>query len=167
MHNTVLSIKILFIHITDKKRYCSIGMNLFYFLIIYHCSLLLSYSSHLVSLLFLRPYLFTFFKFFHYWFLLFLYGIYNFISDSMLYLYLQCTLCYGLDSTIVCSKITLIMCSFLVQRNERINLKHSIVTMLNCIHAYHVSNNLNGVKPQSHGCHNHEIHQYKMSSFFF
>ena len=24
----------LFIHITDKKRYCSVGMNLFYFLII-------------------------------------------------------------------------------------------------------------------------------------
>ena len=38
--------------------------------------------------------------------------------------------------------------------------------MLNCIHACHVSNNLNGVKPQSHGCHNHEIHQQKMSSFF-
>ena len=37
---------------------------------------------------------------------MFLYGIYNFISDSMLYLYLQCTLRYGLDSTIVCSKIT-------------------------------------------------------------
>ena len=85
--------------ITDKKCYCSVGMNLFYFLIIYHCSLLLSYSSHLVSLLFLCPYIFTFFKFFHYWFLLFSYGIYNFISDSMLYLYLQCTLRYGLDST--------------------------------------------------------------------
>ena len=43
------------------------------------------------------------------------------------------------------------MCSFLVQRN---NLKQqladasSIATMLNCIHAHHVSNNLNGVKPQ-------------------
>ena len=31
---TVLLIKILFIHITDKKRYCSVGMKLFYFLII-------------------------------------------------------------------------------------------------------------------------------------
>ena len=100
----------------------------------------------------------TFFKFFHYWFLLFLYGIYNFISDSMLYLYLQCTLRYSLDSTIVDNK-----CSFLVQRRS-INLQH---TVLNCIHAYHVSNNLNGVKPQSHGCHNHEIHQQKMSPFFF
>ena len=83
-------------------------------------------------------------KFFHYWFLLFLYGIHNFISDSMLYLCLQCTLSYSLDITIVDSK-----CSFLVQRAAS-----SIVTMLNCIHAYHVSNILNGVKPQSHGCHN-------------
>ena len=41
----------------------------------------------------------------------FLYGIYNFISDSMFYLYLQCTLHYSLDSTIAGSKITLIMCS--------------------------------------------------------
>ena len=38
---------------------CSVGMNLFYFLIIYHCSLLLSYSSHLFSLLILHPYFFT------------------------------------------------------------------------------------------------------------
>ena len=43
---------------------CSIGMNLFYFLIIYHCSLLLSYSSHLVSLLLLHSYFFTCFQFF-------------------------------------------------------------------------------------------------------
>ena len=35
-----------------------------------HCSLLLSYSSHLVSLIFLCPYLSTFKKFFHYWCLL-------------------------------------------------------------------------------------------------
>ena len=48
---------------------------------------------------------------------------------------------YNLDSTIAGSKNTLIICSFLVQR---INLKHH--TVLNCIHAYHVSNNLNGVK---------------------
>ena len=86
----------------------------------------------------------------------------------MLYLYLQCTLCYSLDSTIVGSKITLIMCSFLVQRNQSEALTCiALLLMLNCIHAYHVSNNLNGVKPQSHGCHNHEIHQQKMSSFFF
>ena len=31
---TVLSIKILFIRITDKKCYCSVGMKLFYLLII-------------------------------------------------------------------------------------------------------------------------------------
>ena len=81
---------------------------------------------------------------------------------------IQCFICtynvlyaISLDSTIAGSKITLIICSFLVQR---INLKYP--TMLNCIHAYHVSNNLNGVKPQSHGCHNHEIHKQKMSSFF-
>ena len=46
---------------------CSVGMNLFYFLIIYHYSLLLSYSSHLVSLLFLHPTFLHFFNFFHYW----------------------------------------------------------------------------------------------------
>ena len=76
----------------------------------YHCSLLLSYSSHLVSLLILHPYFYTFLNFF-YWFLLFLYGIYNFISDSIFYFYLQCTLHYSLDSTIAGSKVTLIMCS--------------------------------------------------------
>ena len=47
---TVLSMEILFIHINDKKRYCSVGMNIFYFLIIYHCSLLL--SSHLILFLY-------------------------------------------------------------------------------------------------------------------
>ena len=50
-------------------------------------------------------------KFFFYWFLLFLYGIYNFISESIFYFYLQCTLRYSLDSTIAGSKVTLIMCS--------------------------------------------------------
>ena len=54
---------------------------------------------------------FTFLIFFHYWFLLFLYGIYNFISDSMFYFYLQCTSRYSLDSTMAGSKVTLIICS--------------------------------------------------------
>ena len=46
----------------EKNCCCSVGMNLFYFIIInfYHCSLVLSYLSHLVSLLFPRPYLSTF-----------------------------------------------------------------------------------------------------------
>ena len=46
-------------------------------------------------------------------------------------LYLQCTLRYGLDSTIVGSKITLIMCSsFLVQGN---NLKQQQAALLPCL----------------------------------
>ena len=47
-----------------------------------------------------------------------MHGIYNFISDSMLNLCLQCTLRYSLDSTIADS-----ICSFLVQRN---NLKQQL-----------------------------------------
>ena len=67
----------------------------------------------LFFLLFSVPTFLSFSKFFHYWFLLLLYGISNSISDPTLYFYLQC---YSLDSTIVVSRITLIMCSFLVQR---------------------------------------------------
>ena len=58
-----------------------------------------------------------------------LYVMYNFISDSILYFYLQCTLRYSLDSTIVGSKTTLIMCSFLVQRNY---LKQQLAALLPC-----------------------------------
>ena len=71
-------------------------------------------------------------------------------------------LCYSLDNTVLGSRITFIMCSFLVQR-----FKHTIVTMLNCIHAHHISNNLNCIKPQSHVLSHTWIHQPKMSCFFF
>ena len=110
-----------------------------------------------------RPMLFLYFffvltfyilKFFHYCFLLFLYGIYNFISDAMFYFCLHVYLCYSIDSTIIGSRITSIMCSFIEQR---INLKqHSIV-----------SNNLNGVKPQSHALSHHEFISRKCFIFFF
>ena len=132
----IFSIKISFIHNTDKKCYCSVGMKLLYFLIFYHCSLLLLYSSHLVSLLFLNHYLFSFFNFFHYWFPLFLV---KFTISHQVKCYI---LRYGLDSTIIGSRITLIMCSFPVQRN---NLKQQLAALLplHCIHAHHVSNNLN------------------------
>ena len=103
----VLSIKILFIHeMLLQHRYEFILFSNYLI-----TSLLLSYSSHLVFFYFFSITTFYILKFFHYWFPLFLYGIYNFISDSKFYLYLQCTLHYSLDSTIAGSKIALIMCS--------------------------------------------------------
>ena len=122
---TVLSIEIilLIIHNTDKKtllqhRYEIILFpNYFITVVYYYCthpilflyfflSLLLSFSK-ILSLLF---------------FCFFFYGIYNFISDSTFYFYLQCILWYSLDSTIVGSKITLIMCSFLIKKPIRSSL---------------------------------------------
>ena len=119
---------------------CSVGMKLFDFIII--LSLLL-YSSHLFSLLFFHPYLFCFLEFFHYWFFVYM----EFLISFQIQRFTSTYKVFLRHSLIVGSRMKLIMGSFLMQR---INQKqHSIVIMLNCIHAHHVSNNINGAKPHT------------------
>ena len=108
---TVLSIKILFIHnygqgMLPHHRYEFILFPDYFITVVFYYRLIPScFFTFSTSLLF------YIFKFFHYWFLLFFYGIYNFISD-------QCFTCtYNVLYAIVC-KIRLIMCSvnYVMQR---------------------------------------------------
>ena len=82
---------------------------------------------------------FSFSNFLHGFFCSF-YEIYDIISDSMFYFYLQCILCYCLNSIIVESKITLIMCP----EDQSEKFRSSICRI---VFMHHVSADLNGVKP--------------------
>ena len=134
-------------------------------------SLLLLYSSHLVFLLFLHLYLFSFLKFFQYCFLWFfmeftiLHQIkmfcftlwprqyYNWQQNYIDYVLLSCAKkqSEAANSSIYNwqqNYIDYVLLSCAKKQSEAAT--SSIATMLNCIHAHHVSNNLNGVKPQSY-----------------
>ena len=97
----------------------------------------------------------TFLHFFNF----FITGFFCFYVEFTISYQIQCYICTNNVTMYNGSKITLILpcllAPFLYKESIWSKLQH---TMLNCIHAYHASNNLNGVKPQSHALSQPWIH---------
>ena len=128
----ILSI-ISFIHNTDKQRCCSIGMKLFYFLIMQFTIIIL------IQFCFFTPFLpFYIFKFFSSLvsFVFFLWNL-QFHIRLNVYFTLWPRQYYSWQHNYI--DYVLLSCA----KNQSEAATSSIATMLNCIHAHDVSNNLN------------------------
>ena len=99
-------------------------------------------------------------------FLLIFYGIYDVRSDTLFYFYLQCILCYSLDSTIVGSRLHWLCAPFL-----SIELIRSGIALLQCVIVYscvsceHKFKWRETTKPLR--CHNHEFISRKCLLSYF